>query len=225
VFILPPMRSAHSRRLGFFLLFLLMSGTVLAHLKPGELEKLPAGAAAILYLQLGYLHILPLGFDHILFVVGLLLLSPRLKPVLWQATAFTVAHSLTLGLAMYRVITPPTGIIEPLIALSILYVALENIFSPRLRPTRLIVVFLFGLVHGLGFAGALSDLGLPKNHYLLALFMFNLGVELGQLTIIGLFYLLIARWAADKPYYRKGIVVPVSILIAIAATYWTIVRI
>ncbi len=219
------MRSDLSRRLGFLLLFLLVAGELLAHPVPGELEKLPTGPAAILYLQLGFLHILPFGFDHILFILSLLLLSPRLKPVLWQATAFTVAHSVTLGLAMYRVIIPPAFIIEPLIALSILFVALENVFSPRLRPARLIIVFLFGLVHGLGFAGALGDLGLPKNHYLLALLMFNLGVELGQLTIIGLFYLLIARWAADKPYYRKRIVIPFSILIALVAIYWTITRI
>ncbi len=128
----------------------------------GELEKMSAAQAAILYLKLGYLHILPLGFDHILFVLSLFLLSPRLKPVLWQATAFTVAHSVTLGLAMYHIITPPARIVEPLIAISIVYVALENIFSPKLKPSRVAVVFLFGLVHGLGFAGALGRLGLPQ---------------------------------------------------------------
>ncbi len=219
------MRSDLSRRLGFLFLFLLLAGELLAHPVPGELEKLPPGAAAILYIQLGFLHILPFGFDHILFVLSLLLLSPKLKPVLLQATAFTIAHSVTLGLAMYRVITPPVNLIEPLIALSILYVALENVFSPRLRAARLVVVFLFGLIHGLGFAGALGDLGLPKNHYLLALLMFNLGVELGQLMIIGLFYILIARWAANKSYYRKFIVLPLSLLIAVIAAYWTIIRI
>src|ERR1041385_2633040 len=119
-----------------------------AHVIVGELEKLSAANAAWLYLKLGYEHILPLGLDHILFVLSLFLLSPKLKPVLWQATAFTVAHSLTLGLAMYHVITPPARIVESLIALSILYVALENIFSPRLKKTRIGIVFLFGLVHG-----------------------------------------------------------------------------
>lgn len=221
------MNTYYRRGIGITLLFLLLvfSEVAWAHPITGELEKMPAGAAAVLYLELGFLHILPFGFDHILFVLGLLLLSPRLKPVLWQVSAFTVAHCVTLGLAMYKVITPPAHIVEPLIALSILYVALENIFSPRLRPARIGVVFLFGLVHGLGFAGALSDLGLPANHYLLSLLMFNLGVELGQLTIIGLFYILIARWAADKPYYRKRIIIPLSILIAIVAAYWTVIRI
>ncbi|MEO6632195.1 MAG: HupE/UreJ family protein, partial [Mucilaginibacter sp.] len=173
---------------------------------------------------LGYKHILPLGFDHILFILSLFLLSPKLKPVLWQATAFTVAHSVTLGLAMYHVITPPAKIVEPVIALSILYVALENILSPKLKTSRIGVVFLFGLVHGMGFAGALGQLGLPKNSYLISLIMFNVGVELGQLTVILTAYFVLARYFGDKPYYRKYIVIPLSIMIAMIATYWTIQR-
>src|SRR3981081_3302001 len=157
---------------------------MLLHVIVGELEKMSRADAAVLYLKLGYKHIIPLGYDHILFVLSLFLLSPKLKPVLWQATAFTIAHSVTLGLATYHVINPPARIVEPLIALSILYVALENIFSPRLKPSRVGVVFLFGLVHGMGFAGALGQLGLPKDAYLTCLVMFNLGVELGQLTVI-----------------------------------------
>jgi hypothetical protein len=181
--------------------------------------------AALVYLGLGYQHILPLGFDHILFVLSLFLLSPRLKPVLWQATAFTIAHSVTLGLAMYHVIKPPSNIVEPLIALSILYVALENIFSPRLKASRIGVVFLFGLVHGMGFAGALGKLGLPQNAYLISLVMFNLGVELGQITVILTAYFLLARRFGQKPYYRKRIVIPLSILIAVVAGFWTVQRI
>jgi len=198
---------------------------VVAHVIPRELEKMSRTDAATLYLELGYLHILPLGFDHILFILSLFLLSPKLKPVLWQATAFTVAHSVTLGLAIYQIITPPTKIIEPLIAISIMYVALENIFSPRLKASRIAVVFLFGLVHGMGFAGALGQIGLPKKDYLLSLVMFNVGVELGQITIILLAYFLLAKWFGDKPYYRKVIVIPISILIAIIAGYWTIQRV
>ena len=189
------------------------------------MARLPPAAAAILYLQLGYLHIVPFGLDHIFFVLSLFLLSPKLKPVLWQATAFTVAHSITLGLAMYQIITAPTNLVEPLIALSILYVSLENIFSPRLKASRIGVVFLFGLVHGLGFAGALGQLGLPRNHYLLSLVMFNLGVELGQITIILLAYFLLAKWFAKKPWYRKRIVIPLSVLIAIIAAWWVVGRI
>jgi len=181
---------------------------ILLHVIVGELEKMSGAGAAILYLELGYKHIIPLGFDHILFVLSLFLLSPKLKPVLWQATAFTIAHSVTLGLAMYHVINPPARIVEPLIALSILYVALENIFSPRLKPSRVGVVFLFGLVHGLGFAGSLGQLGLPPHSYLLSLVMFNAGVELGQITIILLAFFVLGYWFGEKSYYRPRIVVP-----------------
>jgi hypothetical protein len=216
---------AASVRGGFLLLGVLISQPLRAHVIVGELDKMSRADAALVYLQLGYQHILPLGFDHILFVLSLFLLSPRLKPVLWQATAFTVAHSVTLGLAMYQVISVPSKIIEPLIALSILYVALENIFSPRLKASRIGVVFLFGLVHGLGFAGALGQLGLPQHAYLLSLVMFNVGVELGQLTVILLAYFLLARWFGAKPYYRKVVVIPLSVIIALVAGFWTVERI
>jgi hypothetical protein len=125
---------------------------------------------------------------------------------------------------MYHIITPPAKIVEPLIALSILYVALENIFSPKLKTSRIGVVFLFGLVHGMGFAGALGHLGLPKDAYLTCLVMFNLGVELGQLTVILTAYFLLARWFGDKPFYRKRFVIPQSAIIAVIACYWTIER-
>src|SRR5450631_1113748 len=196
-----------------------------AHVIVRELEKMSGADAALEYIKLGYRHILPLGLDHIFFVLGLFLLSPKLKPVLWQATAFTIAHSVTLGLAMYHLINPPAHIVEPLIALSILYVSMENILSPRLKASRIGVVFLFGLVHGMGFAGALGQLGLPQNAYLLSLVMFNVGVELGQLTIILLAYFLMARWFGNKNYYRKAFVIPISSVIAVVAGIWTIQRI
>ena len=117
----------HCRIIGCMILFFLISQPLWAHEVEG-LEKLGKTEVAFIYLQLGFTHILPLGLDHILFVLGLFLLNPSLKPILWQATAFTVAHTITLGLAMYEVIKPPANIVEPIIALSILYVALENIF-------------------------------------------------------------------------------------------------
>ena len=213
-----------SRIAGLSLLLLLISQPLWAHVVVGELEKMSKGQAALVYLGLGYKHILPLGFDHILFILSLFLLSPKLKPLLWQATAFTIAHSVTLGLAMYHVITPPSRIVEPVIAISILYVALENIISPKLKRSRIGVVFLFGLVHGMGFAGALGHLGLPKNAYLTCLVMFNLGVELGQLTVILIAYFLLAKWFGEKHYYRSRIVIPLSVVIAIIATFWTVQR-
>ena len=195
-----------------------------AHVLDVDLSKLSRTDVFFTYLQLGYTHILPLGIDHVLFVLSLYLLEPRLKPVLWQATAFTVAHSITLGLAMYGVVSPPASLIEPLIALSILFVAIENIVVERLNPWRIVVVFGFGLLHGLGFAGALTGLGLPPNMFAESLVAFNIGVELGQISVILLAWLLIGRWAAGKPWYKRRILVPASILIALLAAYWTFER-
>ena len=205
-------------------LFFLFSPSLFAHDVPG-LEHMSKTEVGLIYLQLGYTHILPLGLDHILFILCLFLLNPKLKPVFWQATAFTVAHTITLGLSMYKVIKPPTEIVEPIIALSIMYVALENIFSPRLKASRIGIVFLFGLIHGMGFASALNDLGLPKDAYLSSILLFNVGVELGQITVILAAFLLLALPFGKKPYYQKRIVIPLSIIIAVIAAYWTVERI
>ena len=196
-----------------------------AHAVVGELEKMSKTETTILYLKLGYQHILPLGMDHILFVLSLFLLSPKLKPIIVQSSAFTVAHTITLGLAMYHVITPSSQIIEPLISFSIMLVAMQNILSPKLKPSRIGIVFLFGLIHGLGFASSLSQMGLPQNAYLSSLFMFNIGVELGQLTIILLAFFLAGKWFGQKPYYHKRVVVPFSLMIILIAGYWTVERI
>ena len=214
----------HYRIIGCMILFFLLSQFLWAHDVEG-LSKLGKTEVAFIYLQLGFTHILPLGLDHILFVLGLFLLNPSLKPILWQATTFTVAHTITLGLAMYEVIKPPANIVEPIIALSILYVALENIFSQKLRASRIGIVFLFGLIHGMGFASVLTELGLPKNSYFSSLIMFNIGVELGQITVILAAFLLLAKPFGNKPYYKKRIVIPLSIIIAAIALYWTIERI
>ena len=210
---------------GLFLLLVAVCPPLYAHDIVLDLDKMSGSQTALYYTWMGYKHILPLGFDHILFVLSLFLLSPSLKPILWQSLAFTIAHSVTLGLSMYAVIKPSPAIVEPLIALSILYVALENIFSTTLKPARIGVVFLFGLVHGMGFAGALQELGLPQKSYLSSLVLFNVGVELGQLTIILAAYFLVGKWMRNKPGYRPYIVIPVSLLIALTAAYWTIERI
>jgi hydrogenase/urease accessory protein HupE len=217
-------RSTFITRLFFLFIFVVSAPAVWAHDVVKDIESMPVTASASLYLRLGYQHILPLGLDHILFVVSLFLLSPNLKTMLWQSLAFTIAHSVTLGLATYQIITVPASIVEPLIALSIACVALENVFSNRLRSSRIVIVFLFGLVHGLGFAGALGDLGLPRNTYLVSLILFNVGVELGQLTIIFLAFFLVGKWFGQKPWYRKMIVTPLSLLIAGIALWWFIQR-
>ena len=175
------------------------------------------------YLWLGYTHILPKGLDHILFVLGIFLLSPRWKTMLLQVTAFTVAHSITLGLSIYGVVSLPSRIVEPLIALSIAYVAIENLVTRELKPWRLALVFTFGLLHGLGFAGVLRELGLPREEFLTALITFNLGVEGGQLTVIGAALLIVAP-LMKKGWYRQRVVVPASIAIAATGLYWTVTR-
>jgi hypothetical protein len=189
-----------------------------------DLSKFSRTDVGLIYLKLGFTHIIPLGLDHILFVLCLFFLNDKLKTVIWQATAFTVAHSITLGLAMYGLITPPTYIVEPVIALSIMFVAVENIISDQLKPSRVLIVFAFGLIHGMGFASVLTDLGLPSNRFLTALLTFNLGVELGQLAVILTAWLLIGKWFHKKAWYRKRIVIPVSAVIAVIALYWTIER-
>lgn len=195
-----------------------------AHVVRNQLEGLSRTDVALVYLKMGYTHILPLGLDHILFVLSLFLLSPKLKTMIWQATAFTVAHSITLGLAMYGLISPPSYIIEPVIALSIMFVAVENMITDKLRPTRIALVFGFGLVHGMGFASALTELGLPRNQFLSSLLCFNLGVELGQITIILAAWWLVGKWFNQKTWYRKRIVIPASAVIAAIALFWTIQR-
>jgi hydrogenase/urease accessory protein HupE len=177
------------------------------------------------YLVLGFTHIVPKGLDHILFVLGLFLLSVRAKPLLLQITAFTVAHSITLALSMYGWVSLPASIVEPLIALSIAYVAIENMLIRDYRPTRLLIVFGFGLLHGLGFAGVLTELGLPREQFLPALVSFNVGVELGQLAVILAAMLGVGLWFSQKQWYRRRITIPASTAIALAGLYWTVTRI
>jgi len=176
------------------------------------------------YIEIGFEHIVPKGTDHILFILGLFLLSTHLRPLLWQVTMFTVAHTITLGLAMHNVIQLPASVVEPLIALSIAYVGVENIYAKTLHKSRLVLVFLFGLLHGLGFAGVLSDFGMPKGDFAEALISFNVGVELGQLAVISIAFVLLRFWFQDQNKYRKFIVVPGSVFIAVIGFYWFLER-
>ncbi len=176
------------------------------------------------YTALGFTHILPGGLDHVLFVLGIFLLSRRLRPILLQVSAFTIAHSITLGLGMYGLISLPSSIVEPLIALSIAFVAIENIVVREVRPSRIALVFAFGLLHGLGFAGALKDLGLPRSEFLTALLAFNVGVELGQLTVIAAAWALVGYAFGERVWYRRRIVIPASVGIACLGLVWTLQR-
>ena len=176
------------------------------------------------YIAIGFEHILPKGLDHILFIVGLFLLSARLRPLLWQVTGFTLAHSVTLALAMYGLVAIPPGIVEPLIAASIAFIAIENLFTDRLRRWRPAVVFAFGLLHGLGFAGVLQEIGLPRDQFLGALLAFNFGVELGQIAVLGACFLIVGLWFRERRWYRQAIAMPASLLIALVASFWVVER-
>lgn len=177
------------------------------------------------YISIGFKHIIPWGLDHILFILGLFLLSNRLKPLIWQVTMFTLAHTITLGLGMAEIFSLPARLVEPLIALSIAWVAVENIINRGLNRMRLVVVFAFGLLHGLGFASVLADFGMPNDRFLSALVGFNIGVEIGQLAILLTGYLLLSKWFGDRVWYRRLIVIPSSLLIAGIGLYLTWERI
>ncbi|WP_051207561.1 HupE/UreJ family protein [Saccharospirillum impatiens] len=176
------------------------------------------------YIVIGFEHILPKGLDHILFVVGLFLLSSKLKPLLWQVSSFTLAHTVTLALGMLGIVTIPAAVVEPLIALSIVYVCVENLWSRNLSKWRPAVIFGFGLLHGLGFASVLTEIGLSPNHFITGLIGFNVGVELGQLTVIALCFLAVGVWFRNKDWYRSYITNPASIAIALVAGWWVFER-
>lgn len=176
------------------------------------------------YVPVGFRHILPLGVDHILFVLGLFFLSTQLRPLLTQVTLFTLAHTITLALAALGIVSVPASIVEPLIALSITFVAVENIFTSGLSRWRPFVVFGFGLLHGLGFASVLGEFGLPQNAFIPALVGFNVGVELGQLTVIAAAFLTVGYWFGKKPWYRAVISIPISVAIAVMGAWWVVER-
>lgn len=177
------------------------------------------------YIALGFTHILPLGPDHILFVMGLFLLNSKPRALVAQLGAFTVAHSLTLGLAMYGLVTVPAHIIGPAIAMSIAYVAIENVLWSDLKKWRVALVFAFGLLHGLGLANVLRELGLPQTGALAALVSFNLGVQAAELTVILGVFLLVGRRSMERVWYRAHVAIPASAAIACTALFWAAERI
>lgn len=195
-----------------------------AHAINYALEKLPAHDVAWFYFKLGFEHIIPAGLDHILFIASLCLLSTNWKRILLQATAFTVAHSITLALSIKNVVSLPSGIIEPVIALSIAFVATENILLKELKAWRMVLVFVFGLIHGLGFASSLNETGLPRDQFYTSIISFNAGVEVGQLAIIAAIFLLVIVPFKNTQGFRKWVVNPVSASIAVIALYWMVER-
>lgn len=189
------------------------------------LEDAPTQNIIGYYLNLGFIHIIPEGLDHILFIIGLCLLNTKLKTIFWQATAFTVAHTITLAMSMKNIIVAPSEVIEPIIALSIAFIAIENLLLNELKPWRILLVFLFGLIHGLGFASVLNEIGLPPDAFYLSVISFNAGVEVGQITVIALIFLLIIYPFKRHRNFKKIVVYPLSILIAAISLYWTVERV
>lgn len=204
------------------------------YLQPGDVsppialgggDQATAFEAFVDYIPVGFDHIVPKGLDHILFVLGLFFLSTSLAPLLWQVSAFTLAHTFTLAAGALGYVNIPGEIVEPIIAASIVYVAVENILSNGLSPWRPAVVFAFGLLHGLGFASVLGEFGVPANQFIPALLGFNVGVELGQLAVIAVAFLLVGYWFGKKPWYRRAIAVPASAVIAMVGGYWFVERV
>ena len=178
------------------------------------------------YFILGIQHIIPKGLDHILFIVGLFFFSVTLRPLLIQVTMFTIAHSITLIFVSVSYINVNPLIVEPIIALSIAYVGIENIFKQYVKEyLRYIIIFFFGLLHGLGFALVLSDIGYQSSKLILNLISFNLGIEAAQIFIILFLYILLGIKFSNKKYYRYLFQVPVSLFIALVGIYWFFERI
>lgn len=177
------------------------------------------------YVLSGIEHIIPKGLDHILFVMGLFLFSVAWRPLLAQVTVFTAAHTVTLALASLQIVVVSASIVEPLIALSIAYVAFENLQKHPKLSRRLWLVMAFGLLHGLGFASVLQEFGLDGEYFALSLVGFNLGVEIGQLLVLLPMLLLLGTWAHRQSWYRGAIKIPLSVLIGAVGLYWTFERV
>lgn len=212
------------QKTSLFLCLLLAAAPLWAHTINYALADAPTHDVVWYYIKLGFQHIIPEGLDHILFVIGLCLISTKIKTILWQATAFTVAHTITLALSMKGTIAVPAALVEPVIALSIMFVAVENLVLSELKPWRIAVVFLFGLIHGMGFANALNETGLPPDRFYTSVIAFNAGVEIGQIAVIAAVFGLLIIPLRNKSWYKKRIAYPLSVVIAGIALYWTIQR-
>lgn len=184
-----------------------------------------ATAAAVVprFFALGFTHIVPHGLDHVLFILALFFLSRRFEVLFFQMTLFTLAHSLTFAMALYGLVSVPTAVVEMAIALSIAFVAIENLCSNRLSRWRPWLVTGFGLIHGLGFAHSFRGMVLDRADFLPALFSFNVGIECGQLAVVGLAYAATTAWRGREETFRI-IARPASTLIAVTGCFWAASR-
>lgn len=210
-----------------FLLDLTGLATAEASLTPGAVGATAgSGDLAAIFtseVKRGFLHVLPLGLDHVLFVLGLFLMSRKWKPLIFQVTTFTLAHTITLWMASAGWVKLPASVVEPVIAASIVFVAIENLVRREYSHWRLLVVFIFGLIHGLGFAGVMATRLDSTGSLVTGLLGINIGVELGQLAVIAIAFLATC-WIVNQEKYRKYVIVPGSILIALAGVWWVVER-
>jgi hydrogenase/urease accessory protein HupE len=176
------------------------------------------------FIPAGIHHIL-IGPDHLLFLVGLLLLGGSIRRLTMVVTSFTIAHSITLSLAALNIFTPPARIIEPAIALSIVYVGADNLLAQGGRDVRAWIAFAFGFIHGFGFANVLREMELPGRALGWSLFSFNFGVEIGQLLVVVTVASAFAALRARSEWARRRLVYAGSILVIIAGAFWFIQRV
>jgi hypothetical protein len=187
--------------------------------QPPHASSTDAISVAWRFVRLGFVHIIPEGPDHCLFVLGLFLLSPRLKPLLLQISSFTLAHTLTLTLTSLGIIGLKSSIVEPAIALSVAFIGIENLVTKRVHAWRPIVAFLFGLVHGMGVATSFNEAGFPAGQLVTSLAAFTVGVEGGHLAVLASAFLLLG-WTSNKPWQRSRVCVPLSMAISLVALMW-----
>ena len=196
-------------------------GAALKRQRIRRLVAMPWVNKMYIFIKAGFEHIIPEGLDHILFVLGLFFSTLKLRSLILQVTAFTFAHSITLALASIGVVKLQLSLVEPLIFLSIIWVAVENTLFKKTTKWRPFVVFSFGLLHGLGFATLLTEYGLPKDNFISLLLAFNLGVEFGQLAVLLAAFILV-RLIFIKTDYKNQLKIPASILIGLTGLYWFI---
>jgi hypothetical protein len=194
----------------------------LLHVAASGTEKVVEQSTTGGWVLSGFRHVLPLGYDHMLFILGLFLMIPKWKPLLKQSLMFTLAHSLTLALAVLGWIYLPSRLVEILIAFSIAFIGVENLVSHKVAKLRLFIVLAFGLIHGMGFASVLADQlqGIPRERYAGPLLGFNLGVELAQITVLASAFLVL--WPLKR--WTRQVQIVGTIFVTLAGAAWMIER-
>ncbi|MDG2475220.1 MAG: HupE/UreJ family protein [Paracoccaceae bacterium] len=203
----------------------LFNGTISPKIYLAKGKLLLSNAQFVNYVISGVYHIVPLGYDHILFIIGLYLFSHQLSKLVLQVSVFTGSHSISLVLASLGLINIPSSIVEPIIAASIIYIGLENYFVTEKTSYRIFLIFGFGILHGLGFASVLDSLNLTKDGIIFPLLGFNIGLEIGQILILILCFVTFGYWFKAKTWYQARIVRPLSGVLVLVGSFWFISRI